>query len=247
MPETTPLATANNEPSLADATSKVQEIVVANPTTEELQALLTDIKVNYNFDVDVKSTQFNFKKSKDKDTGIETIRHPVVLALPYPSVEGIVTILQTGGKGLELLQEAIETVVNAAARDILYDSFDLTAATFPVDKVSWETIANLPKAQRKGGGIPKETWEAFGEDYVAIMPEATGKRVDQVTNMAKLLLNKLNSVKTNEAVLQLAVEQLGIYTEKSENAGEYADCIEFLLNKAETFLNVSEEELLANL
>ena len=231
----------------ADATAKVQEIVVVNPSSEEMAALLKDIKVNYDFAVDTQQTQFNFKKSKDKDTGIETIRHPVVLALPYPSVEGIVAILEKGGKGLELLQEAMQDVVNKAARDILYDDTTLTAATFPVDKVSWEFIANLPKAQRKGGGIPKEVWEAFSEDYIAVMPEAAGKTVEQITNMAKILMGKLNAIKTNEPVLQLVVEQLGIYAEATENMEDYADCVAFLLNKAETFLNVSEEELLANL
>ena len=230
-----------------DATAKVQEVAVQNPTPEEMQELLKDIKVNYDFAVDVKSTQFNFKKSKDKESGIETIRHPVVLALPYPSIDGIVAILEKGGKGLELLQEALEDVVNKAARDILYDDTALNAATFPVDKVSWEAIANLPKVQRRGGGIPKETWEAFGEDYIAVMPEATGKTIEQVTHMVKVLLGKLNAVKTNKPVLQLVVEQLGVYAEHSENLEEYSDCLAFLLNKAETFLNVSEEELLANL
>ncbi|RLE97814.1 MAG: hypothetical protein DRJ63_08580, partial [Thermoprotei archaeon] len=189
----------------------------------------------------------NFKKSKDKDTGIETVRAPVQLAIPYPSVEGIVAILEAGGKGLELLLEAMETVVNSAARDILYDAIALTAATFPVDKISWEAIANIPKVTRRGGGIPKEQWEAFAQDYIAVMPEATGKTVEQISNAAKILLNKLSAVKTNEPVLQLLVEQLALYVECSEQASEYSDCVEFLLAKAETFLNVSDEELLANL
>lgn len=238
------------ETQATNTESNVREpvvITVDNPTSEEMKAILENIKVNYDFDVHVKDVAFHFKKSKDKDTGIETVREPVMLAVPYPSVEGIVAILEKGGKGLELLLEAMETVVNQQARNLLYEDTTLNAATFPVDKVSWEFIANIPKVQRKGGGIPKEVWEAFTSDYVEVMPEATGKTVEQVANAAKILGQKLAPVRTNEPVLNLLVEQLAIYMKTSANAEEYSECVEFLLNKADTFLNVSEEELLANL
>lgn len=226
---------------------KRKVIEVQNPTSEEMKALCKDIEVNYDFNVNVKDTMFNFKKSKDKDTGIEMERKPVALAVPYVSVEGIVAILEAGGKGLELLQDAMETVVNAQARELLYEDTTLTAATFPVEKLAWEFIANIPKVQRKGGGIPKEVWEAFTNDYVDVMPEATGKSIEQVANMAKILGNKLSAVRTNKPVIELCVEQLAIYADKAENIEEFQDCVEFLLNKADTLLNISEEELLANL
>jgi len=222
-------------------------IAATNPSKEEMTGLLESIKNSYDFEVDVKDVAFNFKKSKDKVTGIETIRESVQLAIPYPSVEGICAIMEAGGKGYELLQEAVETVINTAARELLYEDTSLNAATFPVDKVSWEAIANQPKAQRRGGGISKEVWEGFAQDYVEVMPEVTGKTIEQIANAAKILANKLSQVRTNEPVLQLLVAQLAVYAEHSPNAEEYQECIEFLLNKADTFLNVSEEELLANL
>lgn len=244
MSETEQAVTQDQE---AEAQPKTNIIEVANPTEEEMKGILESIKVNYDFKVTTKPVNFNFKKSVDKITGIETIRKPVQLAIPYPSVEGVVNILETGGKGLELLMEAIEGVVNSAARDLLYEDEKLNAATFPVEKISWEAIANLPKAQRRGGGIPKETWESFAQDYVEVMPAITGKTLEQVANAAKILMNKLQQVRTNEPVLNLLVEQLAIYAENSPNIEEYQDCVAFLLNKADTFLNVSEEELLANL
>jgi hypothetical protein len=225
-------------------------ISVVNPNPEEMAALCESIKVAYDFNVSTRAVKFNFKKTKDKTTGIETIREPVELAIPYPSMEGIVAILEQGGKGLELLVEALEGVVNNAARDLLNDGPDgtkLNAANFPVDKVSWEFIANMPKAQRRGGGIPKETWEGFAQDYVEVMPEVTGKTIEQVANAAKILAGKLAAVRTNEPVLQLLVEQLAVYAENSPNVEEFQDCVAFLLGKADTFLNVSNEELLANL
>ena len=60
------------------------------------------------------------------------------------------------------------------------------AATFPIDKLSWDFISNMPKAQRSGGGIAKEVWEEFGKDYISVMPDVTGKKVEQVTKAAKL-------------------------------------------------------------
>ena len=222
-------------------------IPATNPTPEEMAALCQNIKVNHDFNVDVKSVKFNFKKSKDKDTGLETVREALELPIPYPSIEGILAIMEGGGKGLELLVDAVESVITAAARDIISEDTSINATNFPLDKITWEYIANMPKAQRRGGGIPKEVWEEFAQDYVEVMPAATGKSVEQVTNMSRILLNKLANIKTHEPALQLVIEQLGIYMENSPNIEDYKECVEFLVNKADTFLNVSPEELLSNL
>ncbi len=244
MNETQPVLAQDTE----EATPSGPNIIsVQNPTGDEMTAIKETIKANYDFEVDVQDVVFNFKKSKDKASGIETIREPVQLAIPYPSVTGLIAILEAGGKGLELLLEAVQNVVNTASRDLLYDDTTFSAATFPVEKVSWEFIANIPKVQRRGGGIPKETWEGFELDYLEVMPSVTGKSIEQVANAAKILKNKLAQVKTNEPVLQLLVQQIALYAENSSNLEEYQDCVAFLLNKADTFLNVSEEELLANL
>ena len=224
-----------------------QIIEAKNPSPEEMKALIESIKVNHDFTVDVKPVKFNFKKTKDKQTGIETVRKPVELAIPFPSVEGIIAILEAGGKQLELLLDAIESVVISQARDIISEDTSINASNFPIEKVTWEYIANLPKAQRRGGGIPKEIWEAFEKDYVEVMPEATGKTLEQVSRAASIFKNKLNSVKTNEPVLKLLQEQLAIYAEATPNLETFKDCVEFLDGKLNTFLNISPEELLANL
>lgn len=237
-----------NEPEVeATEQSGPQIIEAKNPSPEEMKALIESIKVNHDFSVDVKPVKFNFKKTKDKQTGIETVRKPVELAIPFPSVEGIVAILEAGGKQLELLQDAIESVIIAQAREIISEDTSINASNFPLEKITWEYIANLPKAQRRGGGIPKEVWEAFEKDYIEVMPAVTGKTLEQVTRAAAIFKNKLNSVKTNEPVLKLLQEQLAIYAEATPNLEEFKDCVDFLSNKADTFLNVSPEELLANL
>jgi len=237
---------AVEETEVAEA-SGPQVIAAQNPTPEEMEALRAKIKENYNFNVAVKPVTFRFKKSKDSETGIETVREPLELAIPYPNVDGIIAILEGGGKGLELLIDAVESVVTQQARDLISDDVKLNAANFPVDKLSWEFIANMPKAQRRGGGIPKETWDGFEKDYIEVMQAATDKTVEQVSNAAKILKNKCAQVKTNEPVLELLQGQLAIYAEHTPNLEDYKECVEFLAGKIEQFLNISDEELLANL
>ena len=222
-------------------------IEVQNPTADEMGEIIAALSTDLGEDVDVNSTTFNFKKGTDKDSGAEIDRRPVHLALPSPSVDGIVAILEAGGKGLELLQDCMATVINAQARDILSKDNTLNVNTFPLDQVAWELIANIPKATRKGGGIPKEVWEAFAIDYVAVIVEATGKSVEAVTNAANILKGKLGSAKTNIPVLNFLVSQLAIYAKTSPSAGEFVDCIEFLSTKADLLLNVSDEDLLKSL
>lgn len=237
----------DQEPVQQDITQRIIE--VENPSPEDMKGIVEHINVNYNSKVSTKAVEFKFKKSKDKVTGIETIRKPVELAIPFPSIEGIVEILENGGKGLELLMEAVQGVVNAAARDILYDDTkgELNASNFPVDRLAWDTIANIPKVQRRGGGIPKDTWDRFAVDYCEVMPQITGKTVDQVANAAKILVGKLTAVRTNEPVLKLLVDQLALYAASSPNIEDFAECVSYLSDKAETFLSVSDEELLGNL
>lgn len=251
MTETTAQEATEGNEVVAVAAKNPVRLTVQNPTVEEMTAILENIKVNFNFDVNVKSVDFNFKKSKDKLTGIETIRDTVQLAVPYPSVQGIIAILEAGepgnNKGLDLLLDAMEGIVNTQAREMLYDDTSATASTLDVSKLSWEFISNIPKVQRRGGGIPKEVWEAFSTDYIEVMPEVTGRTIEATTNMTKVLVGKLSGQKTNTPVLELVVEQLAVYAANSPNFAEYVECVEFLLNKADTFLNMSEEDLLANL
>lgn len=216
------------------------------PTAEELAGICADIKANFNANVNVKPITFRFKTTKDED-GIEYKRDPLELPIPVPSVQGVIDILEKGGKELELLMDAIESVVVQTARSMISDDVKLNATNLPVNKLSWESIANMPKAERSGGGISKEVWEDFANDYIKVMPEAAGKTVDQVTRAAKLLQGKFAAVKTNIPVLEMLSGQLAIYVENSKRADEFTGCVEFLIDKADKLVNTTPEELLANL
>lgn len=209
------------------------------------------VAANFDNTVDKVATKFNFRKvvTKDETSGleVETKRPSVEIELPLLSVEGIVIEFEAGGKRLELIVEAIREVQIQRAREIVSEREDITAENFPYDQLTWEVIANLPKAERRGGGIAKEVWEEFGKDYIAVMPGATGKSLEQVTNASKILLNKFQQIKTNKVVLQLLKDQLAIYANDSPKAEEFSDCINFLADKADTFLKMDDAALLANL
>lgn len=227
------------------------ETTAAPITAEQTAAIHAAIKANFNNKVDVKELKFHFKSVKvvvdGKETGDAVKRPTVELALPVPSVEGIIQILETGGKQLDLLLEAVTDVIATRARELVNDDEKISQDTLNLQLLSWEAIANLPKAERRGGGISKEIWEDFSKDYIAVMPGVTGKTAEQVGNAAKILLNKFAAVKTNKPVLKLLKDQIALYAANSSNAETYTDCIQFLVDKAETLINMDEAALLANL
>jgi hypothetical protein len=200
---------------------------------------MSDNTIAANFDntVDLKEYKFNFKTTKDKETGEESKRPSIELKLPVPSIEGIVTILQSGGKQLELLQEAVSAIIVAQARSILNDNESMTVDLFPAEQCTWEFIANMPEAEKRGRGIPKELWDDFITDYVSVMPKLAGKTEEQVALAANLFAKKLAPVKTNKKALNKLAEQLAIYLNSAPSAESYFDCIKFLDEKIKLLLN----------
>jgi len=114
---------------------------------------------NFDNKVDVKEFKFHYKKDE-----LGNKRETTELKLPIPSVEGVVAILEAGGKGLDLLLVTIGDAVAAQARAILNENPTMAAAQFPTEQCLWDFIANMPEAEKRGRGIPKEIWEEFAAD-----------------------------------------------------------------------------------
>ena len=207
---------------------------VASPAEQAL------IQANHNPLVDVKETVFTFRKTKDEETGTETKRANIVAKLQVPSVEGIIAILQEGGKPLELLQSAVEDVITSYAKQILADDTSITSENFPSHLVTFDAIANLPDTDRRGRGIPKEVWEDFIKSYIEVMPAIIGKPVDVVKKQATILAQKFQQLKNHEKKNELLpkfIEMLTLYVSNAPDAEQYAAPVEFLLKKAEQFMN----------
>jgi hypothetical protein len=234
------------------STSQPTDAKPGEQTQEQKDAQIKQIKANFNNLVDVKETNFFFRKVKNEvknpETGevsvVETKRPTVTIPVPVPSVEGVMAILEAGGKQLDLLLEAVANVVIDQAREKVNEKEDINAENFPYEVLSWEHIANLPKAERRGGGISKELWEDFEKDYVEIMPGLTGKKKDAVEMAAKVFKSKFQGAQTNKPVLKLLEGQLAIYAQNTTQGEQVLPCIEFLQNKLEKLLNTDETNLL---
>lgn len=209
------------------------------------------ITANHDARFDVKEFTFGFRKTKDEDTGVETKRPNIELKLPILSVEGIIEVLQNGGKELELLQQAVYNVYADYAKSLINDDASLTTENFPVQAVTWNAIANQPESERKGRGIAKEVWEDFGKSYLDIMPGLTGKTLDQVKRQAAILLQKLNPLKNHEKkeeILPKFKEALAMYINNAPDAEQFVGCVEFLNKKIDDILaSDKESNLVENL
>ena len=234
--ETTAEVTANE----VKTTGATQPVLTAEQKAEHFQA----IKANFNSKVDVVETAFHFRKVTDPDTKIETKRASVLLPLPTPSVEGLIDIIQAGGKALELLIEAAQGIVIEQAREYINNNEDVTSTNFPFAMLDWNTIANLPKADRRGGGIAKEVWEDFAKDYILVMPALINKSPEAVTMATKIFLTKFANVKTNKAIIAKLKDYLAIYINNTARGEEFVEAVEWLNKKADVLIATGEENLL---
>lgn len=208
--------------------------------TENTQAPQT---INPNFDKKVDFDTFKFRFRKDK---LGNQRPNIEFKGPVPSVEGFVDILEKGGKGLEFLKEVAYNAVRDAMLAYIADNESATADNIPLEKFTWEAIANQPREDRRASQFTEADWEAFAKDYIEVMPAATNKTVENVTNATVVYLKKFSIVKTNKEVLSKLKDQLGLYLEHSKNAEQHAEIVEFLLKKADTYLKSDDVELLVN-
>ena len=216
------------------------------PTAEEMTAICAGIKEKYKGDVEEIPVKFTFKTVEDKEKGTKTKKDPFEVPLPFLTIQGLVEVLTEGNeKQVALVKDAIDNIVVQAARSIINDDvdFELNAANFPYEKLTWEAIANMPKSER-GGGISKEVWEDFAKDYIKVMVEATGKERARIEKAAKLLLGKFNAIKTNHEVISFLVDQLTIYLNATKRADEFQTCVAFLVDKADKLMNSEPADLL---
>lgn len=205
------------------------------------------IIVNFDNKLDYKEAKFSFRSVKDKETGVETKRATVELSkFPVPSVEGVVAILEAGGKQLDLLMEAVTNVILDRARDVINDSEAITSDNFDYASVDWNTIANLEKEDRRSG-ISKETWEEFATDYVEIMPAVSSASKEQCANAAKIFVGKFASIKSKKDVIEKLKVRLSLYAESSPKSTQFAEVVDFLFKKADKLISAKEESLEDNL
>ena len=193
-----------------------------------------------NVDPTVTFTDFKFRFKKDK---MDNQRPTVELKLPVPNAQGIIEILKAGGKQLDLLLEVVSDTVRSAAGSFVADDERISQDTFPLDKISWLAIATAPRAERKT--IAPELWEAFAKDYLEIMPGVTNKKPEAIALAVEVYQKKFSIVKTNKEILGKLKDQLSMYVEHTKSGDQFAEILELLLGKLDTYLKANDVELLA--
>lgn len=232
-----------------DAVQSTTETTSA-PAAAPINTALTDdqkasakqsISAKFDNKVDPIEVSFSFRKNKELDTKRPTVE----LVLPLVSLEGVVSILESGDeKQQQLLLQAVRDYQLTQARSLVDDDESITQDNFPLDQVTWEFIANMPKSDRRGAGIAKEVWEEFGKDYFTVIKAATGKADKAVQNAVGLLLAKFAPVKTDKKVVAFLKDQLSVYINNTQNGEQFQDCYEFLVNKADKLLNEEAKNML---
>lgn len=205
------------------------------------------VRVKFDNQIDFKPISIHFKT--DKELGYK--RPSFDVQMPVPSVEGLVEIFNNGGKGLELLQEAVQAVVYNQLRSQINDlqekGGDINASLIDVSKLTWDFIANLSVAEKKSAAIPKETWDAFIADYVEVIVRVTGRELEKAVLAAKNLANKFAKIKGKKAAIEFLKGQLDIWFANSTKQEDFQEIYDLLTVKAGEALQEDEASLLENL
>jgi hypothetical protein len=202
--------------------------------------------------------KFNFKSRRITDeAGNEigrTKKQPsLTVDLPVPTTDEVIAMLQSGGAEAVLLMMQISDIIYQAARgqfdEVIEqfgddDSKEVTADMLNYDQLSISYLANLPPSSRGVQAISDEEWQAFFEDYLAVMVAATGKTEDRIKNHINLF-KKPQKAKANKEVLKVLVDQLDIYLASSGNLEDTGTCAVRIRDRFNKW--ISEPEKAANL
>ena len=186
---------------------------------------------------------------KDQETGEitkqETKRESIKLHVPVPSWEAVIAMIEAGlaenasevaKNNLQLISDSLFNTVYEVAVSLAKENTSLTSANFPMNELDWEAIANAPEAERKSRGISKEEWADFAEDYLASMPQITGKDEERIKRAVAMFINKFGPIKSDKKSVAVLRDQLVVYAEQAPQASNYFKVVEFLLKKADALI-----------
>jgi hypothetical protein len=190
-------------------------------------------------------TDVNYFFKKDK---LGNKRETVSLKIPYLTIDGLIEALQDEKQQAFILATVNDQIYNAGRWQVGDENKPVNKQDeLDMSKMTLKFLAEMEPTERRGGGIAKEVWEAFGADYAAVMQPLTGKTQENIDNAVALLLKKFQPVKSSKKVVQFLKDQLSLWFQNTQNAEEFQECYEFLDKKAETLLQADEAALLASL
>ena len=205
---------------------------------------------------EAKEASYHFKKEKIRNAAGDVIgegkKLPTVkLNVPRPTAEGLLKIIEAGGKELELLLDAAADEVLDRVRNIinevrvkLPEGQEIKPEMIDLAQAHWSVIANLPKPERKGLGISDDDWNDFAADYRAIMPQVTGKDADRIEKHVALFTKKFAPCRNDKKALSVLKDMLDMWAANTGNMEDNQTVYEYLSGRVTSLLQ-EEEKVLA--
>lgn len=172
------------------------------------------------------------------------IKRPTVsVEFDSPNAAGLIQLLQSEDpKVVSYLEDMTSSALAAHIRTYVDSDENFNQETLDAmvaeGKISIEALANLPKSERNT--LTKEQLEDFARDYIAIMPEVTGKDVKRIQMAAGLFAERFKRCAGDNTVLAVLQEQLGVFIEAAdaEVLGKHERALEYLAAKLEELLSI---------
>lgn len=192
-----------------------------------------------------KKEKFTFRFKKDK---LGNKRPNAEYELDVLTLDGLVDVLQKGGKGVELIFEAVADKYRDALASWVAETAeaDATQEKLPLEKFTWEAIANQDKKDRRTVTISDETWAGFVADYVEVMSRVQPNKTKQNHETAtQVFLAKFVMFKNDKKVLNQLKQALTIYVDNTEKGEEFEEVLEMLTRRLENYLAADDTAALA--
>lgn len=195
--------------------------------------------------------QFRGKSVIDPVTKEKTIvktRENFKVQLPYLTLAGVSAIVETGNdKAKAALLNAANAIIIAQAKKQVDEGAN-SQAELDLSKLDWTYISELSASDMTESTSPtKEMLDALAADYINIMPALIGISTDSAKNAAGAFANKFRNVKLRSDMLGKLIERLSQWFEATQKQEEFADAYEWLVNKANTYIQESEKAEAADL
>lgn len=198
------------------------------------------------------ASKFSFRPRKLKDAEGkeigEALKVPAAeVTLPVPSIESIVTLLQSTSEELakqrKLVMDSIYDIIRGQAKSQLEEIIDsftdaasvraLTQGDLRYNELTLEFISNLEPGRRGATPIAEETFELFYSDYSEVMVQAAGIDPKKVAAQLELLKTptRVKSRKDLQQVLVTLLNQYATATAKLEDTGPVYERLKGKLEK----------------
>lgn len=177
-----------------------------------------------NSNVNMVLESFHFKKEKVRDEAGNVLGEgkklpKADLYLPVPTTSYLASVL-TGpdSKEKELLMTAVSGIIYEQARSQINDYrestkdiTEITSAALNYDKLLWEAIANMPRAERASSVPSDEDQQTFFDSYKAVMPEALNKGADKIAKHIELFKDGFKRIRSQKPMLEVFKDALAVY------------------------------------